>query len=60
MTFRIEYNVTTKEQKIIKWTPEEWAVFEEQTRLENIENAKPKPPTLEERIKALEIKLGII
>jgi len=34
MTFRIEFNLTTKIRKEIPWTPEEWSIFQEQTNVE--------------------------
>ena len=49
--FRIEFNVTTKERKIIPWTLEEWSVFQEQTRIEKIQQIIQEKVRLREKIK---------
>lgn len=54
---RVVHNIKTGETTIEQWSSEEWAKFEEQTRIENEENARPKEPTLEERVTALEQQL---
>ena len=49
--FRIEFNVTTKERKIIPWTLEEWSVFQEQTRIEKIQQIIQEKVRLREEMK---------
>ena len=51
--FRIEFNVTTKERKIIPWTLEEWSVFQEQTRIEKIQQIIQEKVRLREEMKRL-------
>lgn len=54
---RIEVNVQTGEQKVIDLTAAEVADAQARTAAEAIDKAKPKPPTLEDRIAALEAKV---
>lgn len=56
---RIEINVQTGEKKIIELTPAEVTDAMARTAAEALERAKPRPKTLEERVAAIEVKLGI-
>ena len=51
MTFRIEFNVTTKKRKIIPWTSEEWSFFQEQTRIEKEQQIIQEKIRLREEMK---------
>ena len=53
MTFRIEFNLQTKECKIIPWTSEEWSFFQEQTRIEKIQQIIQEKVRLREEMKRL-------
>lgn len=53
---RIEINVTTGEKKVVQLTPEEVEII--QARIA-AEAAKPKVKTIEERLAACEVLLGI-
>ena len=51
MTFRIEFNLQTKEHKIIPWTSEEWSFFQEQTRIEKEQQIIQEKIRLREEMK---------
>jgi len=59
MPTRIEINIQTGERKTIELTPDEVADARVRKTAEDIENAKPRPPTLEDRVAALEAAMAL-